>query len=250
MSIDETTPGGGDDFATPEEPAGRTQPGVPWGAKDSVLITLFSIVSIIVCMVVFNIILAAAGLSGDSSKASPVPEFGSDIVFYSAILLACFLFLRHRHYHVSLSMLGFRRTRLGKAILWTLLVYVLDTIGTAVWLHFVQSEPLPVKTEYGATVLGFMLAYLGIAVLAPVVEELFFRGILFQGFSQSFGPLWGGVTSAAVFTIFHVDPHVFGRIFWTGILFAFLFYKTKSLWPSIVCHFIVNSLAVIALFAS
>ncbi|MHB9053737.1 MAG: CPBP family intramembrane glutamic endopeptidase [Thermoleophilia bacterium] len=229
----------------------RSSFAVPWGAKDCAKLIFLAIVFITVSIVLFEIAVHAAGQSsGEGSSASPVAEFGGQIIFYSAFLAACWVYFKRKRYKITFATLGFRRTPLAKAFLWTVLIYFLDLIGTVIWVRLVKSEPLPVKKDYGSSILGFVLAFAGIAVLAPVVEELFFRGILFQGFSKRLGLIGGGCASAAVFMIFHVDPRVYGRIFISGALFAFLYYRTRSLWPSIVCHSVANSLAVISLFMS
>ena len=249
MSTDQTSPAG--PALAPENTAPPLDERPLWGVKDVIILALVTFFWIVVGQVVFQILMNATGLSRNTgSPASPIAEFGSSIVFYSTILLISLLYLKLRGYSFSLRVLGFRRTRFWKAVLWTALIFVLDIAGTIAWVSLVKSEPPPVKTEYGVTVLGVTLAVLGIAVMAPVVEELFFRGIIFQGFSNRFRFLAAAPMSAVVFALFHIDPRVYGRIFISGVLFAFLFYRTRSLWPSIGCHVIGNTIAVIALFAS
>src|SRR6185436_13324108 len=46
------------------------------------------------------------------------------------------------------------------------------------------------------------------AVFAPLVEEIFFRGFLFQGFRARYGWITGMVLSAAIFAAAHLDPVV------------------------------------------
>lgn len=223
---------------------------VPWGAKDAFFLFLLAITFIIVSLVVFTIAFSLAGFGKKNGQASYVSDFGLNIVFYGAILLAVLAYFKKKGYKITPAELGFRGTPVGPAILWTLLIIFLDFTGSGIWSYFVSQPALPLKHEYGSTVVGFLLAFIGIALLAPVVEEMFFRGVLFPGFSKRFGLIIGGFLSALLFAIAHVDPHLYGRIFLSGILFAFLYFKTRSIWPGIACHFIVNSLAVIAIFAA
>ena len=88
-------------------------------------------------------------------------------------------------------------------------------------------------------------------IMAPVAEEIFFRGFVFAGMLRPFGPAGAMLTSGLLFGLFHVTGIdtiglvlPFGAI---GILFAWLYYRTGSVWPSIVTHLIFNLVSFIVL---
>jgi len=95
-----------------------------------------------------------------------------------------------------------------------------------------------------------MLTFLFIlaAVLAPVMEEIFFRGALHGALRQWGGPLVGAVLSATFFALLHPQTAtlpIFGLpIFALGVLFACLYELRGSLIPNIVAHGINNGLVL------
>lgn len=97
---------------------------------------------------------------------------------------------------------------------------------------------------------GFLISLIGIGILAPISEELYFRGLLQNWFRQKLG-FWGGIVSSAIlFGLAHFDS--IGVLFSSaimGLALAYLFEKTKSLYLSIAIHSITNSLAVLMLYA-
>jgi uncharacterized protein len=89
------------------------------------------------------------------------------------------------------------------------------------------------------------------AIFAPLVEEIFFRGFLFQGFRARYGWTTAMFLSAAIFAIAHLDLVVLIPTFILGCLLAYVYHRSNSLWPGIILHFLVNSFGLLgAYFAS
>jgi len=89
------------------------------------------------------------------------------------------------------------------------------------------------------------------AIFAPLVEEIFFRGFLFQGFRQRYGWMTSMLLSSAIFAVAHLDPVVLIPTFILGCLLAYVFHRSNSIWPGILLHFLVNSFGLLgAYFAS
>ena len=86
-------------------------------------------------------------------------------------------------------------------------------------------------------------------LFAPFVEEIFFRGFLFQGFRQKYGWVGAMLVSSAIFAVAHLDPAALIPTFILGLLLAYLYHRANSLWPGIVLHFLVNGLSLCAAFA-
>ena len=78
-------------------------------------------------------------------------------------------------------------------------------------------------------------------VFAPLVEEIFFRGFLFQGFRQKYGWIQGTLLSSAIFAVAHLDPASLIPTFILGVVIAYLFHRSNSIWPGIILHFLVNA---------
>ena len=86
------------------------------------------------------------------------------------------------------------------------------------------------------------------AVFAPLVEEIFFRGFLFQGFRARYGWVAGMLISAAIFAVAHLDLVVLIPTFILGCLLAYLYHRSNSLWPGVIVHFLVNSFGLLAAY--
>ena len=89
------------------------------------------------------------------------------------------------------------------------------------------------------------------AVFAPLVEEIFFRGFLFQGFRARYGWVTGMLLSSAIFAAAHLDLVALIPTFILGCLLAYVYHRSNSLWPGIILHFLVNAFGLLgAYFAS
>jgi hypothetical protein len=74
-------------------------------------------------------------------------------------------------------------------------------------------------------------------VLAPVVEELLFRGLLYGTLRLRLGPAPATILSAALFALAHGYGVVgFVSVFMSGVLWAVAYERTRSLWPGMLAH--------------
>ena len=92
------------------------------------------------------------------------------------------------------------------------------------------------------------LLVIAFCVAAPVTEELFARGFLYRGWSESFlGPVGAILLSSAVWTALHLqyDWYFFGEVFSIGLLLGYLRYRFHSTWLTIILHGL-NNLAAVA----
>ncbi|MCH8832374.1 MAG: CPBP family intramembrane metalloprotease [Chloroflexi bacterium] len=91
-----------------------------------------------------------------------------------------------------------------------------------------------------------LATYEALALWTPITEEIFFRGFVFAGLAPRLGVPRAIVVSALVFSAFHLSLGVLAPIFITGVLLAWLYHRTGSLWPGIAAHAGQNALAVSA----
>lgn len=82
------------------------------------------------------------------------------------------------------------------------------------------------------------------AIFAPLVEEIFFRGFLFQGFRARYGWVNAMLLSAAIFAVAHLDPVALIPTFVLGCLLAYLYHRSNSVWPGVIIHFLINALGL------
>lgn len=94
------------------------------------------------------------------------------------------------------------------------------------------TNDLPVLILYGITV----------AIIPPVVEELFFRGLVLQSL-RKFGDGFAIVASSVLFGLFHGNFVQFVFAFIAGLVMALVVVRTGSLWTSILIHFLNNGIS-------
>ena len=86
-------------------------------------------------------------------------------------------------------------------------------------------------------------------IFAPIVEEIFFRGFLFQGFRQRYGWVTATLLSSAIFAAGHLDPVALIPTFVLGAVLAYVYHRSNSVWPGIILHFLVNAFGLCAAYA-
>lgn len=87
-------------------------------------------------------------------------------------------------------------------------------------------------------------------VVAPFVEELVFRGLLYRWLRERIG-FWGAIIiSAFAFSVLHGIPGLIPAIAALGVVLALIYEKSGSLWPAIVAHGTYNTVVTIGLYAA
>ena len=86
--------------------------------------------------------------------------------------------------------------------------------------------------------------FLGI-VVAPVTEELLFRGLILHGILRRYSPRKAILASALLFAAFHGNPWQFLGAAVLGVLFAWWFLQTRSLLPCILGHALNNAVPLV-----
>ena len=92
------------------------------------------------------------------------------------------------------------------------------------------------------------LLVVAFCVAAPVSEELFARGFLYRGWSESFLRVPGAILlSSLLWTSLHLqyDWFFFGEVFSIGLLLGYLRYRFQSTWLTIFVHGLNNLAAVV-----
>ena len=81
---------------------------------------------------------------------------------------------------------------------------------------------------------------IGIGIFPAICEELFFRGAVFSGFNNT-NIFKASIMTGLYFGIMHLNGQQFLYAFALGIFFCFLVYKTKSIFSSMLMHFVINT---------
>jgi len=176
------------------------------------------------------------------------------VIGEGAMFLAAWLFSVSK-YHCGWRALGFRFFDLTRALLPVALVLVAGISMNLLyeWLETslgVNTAPgadpvstlLQEFTQSGVGLAGMIL----IAVLvAPIAEETFLRGFVFAGIANRYGYGWGAVISALIFSVAHLQLGALLPIFILGLLLAWVYIRTGSIWPCIFIHAVYNSIGIL-----
>lgn len=124
---------------------------------------------------------------------------------------------------------------LGFSVVYTLVI-------TALGADSLLPQGLPDELTKGLLqqVLGSATAI----IAAPFAEELFFRGFLLPAFASQWGFVPGAVASSLLFAASHVSLGLLLPAFAAGLLLAWLYRRTSSLWPCVMAHGLQNTLAL------
>lgn len=96
----------------------------------------------------------------------------------------------------------------------------------------------------------FLLVFVAGAVLAPLSEELYYRGMIYPVFRERFGPVWGAIMAGSLFGLAHFDlwrtiPLAIG-----GAGLCYIYEKSDSIWVSTLAHGVWNGFMSIAVYLS
>ena len=89
-------------------------------------------------------------------------------------------------------------------------------------------------------------AFVVVVLAGPILEELLFRGVILNGFLQSYPRRKAIVASAVLFAVYHLNPWQAVPAFVMGLLFGYWRAATGSLWPGIAGHMLANGVAFAA----
>jgi membrane protease YdiL (CAAX protease family) len=114
-----------------------------------------------------------------------------------------------------------------------------------------KSQDVGFGTDLGLS--GLAMAFITLVVLAPIGEEILFRGYMYGALKERTQKWMAAIVTSLVFGAAHLQ---FGDLLWMAALDTFilslaLIYlreKTNSLWPSILLHMIKNFVAFMAIF--
>lgn len=95
---------------------------------------------------------------------------------------------------------------------------------------------------------GTLTGVLAVAVVAPVVEELIFRGLMLNRLSRVMPGWLAAVLSSTAFGVCHRHPVWFAYAFVLGAFFALLDLRAQSILPSILGHIAFNAISQILSF--
>lgn len=134
----------------------------------------------------------------------------------------------------------------------TLFWIVLFTLGAIIPLEFIYEYVGLEMDDNTAKVFAGLLkepwGYVAVGVLAPLAEEIVFRGAILRSLlgMMSKKNHWAAIMiSAAIFGVVHGNVAQFVNALVIGLLLGWMFYRTKSIVPGILLHWVNNTVAYV-----
>ncbi|GDX39967.1 hypothetical protein LBMAG21_02590 [Armatimonadota bacterium] len=215
----------------------------------------------------FTLLLISPILSALFKGSSALTMARGNTIFYlvesTLTLVACAWLLRHRSLAEGSSApmtlrevfvtLGWNAPTgawwLGVRgyILLLLPLLLVTALSRSLFRHFeTPSHPIILSMALMNTPFDWFLLLLQTSVLAPIVEETLFRGVLYPALRNRMGVIGGIAMTSTIFAILHPTlPAGFLPLFLLGAVMAYLYEVKKSLVPGIVLHALNNGLILI-----
>lgn len=182
---------------------------------------------------------AMNGISENGSTAYAVGDSMPGIVMVLAGIAMVWHLIRFNY-------VTFNRKNLTEVPARTILSSI-PFIVAAMFLFNIATEFMELPNRMENTFMGMsrnVFGIISIVVMAPVVEELLFREAI-EGHLLQTGkrPKAAIFLSALIFGVIHINPAQIPFAFCIGLVFGWLYYRTGSVVPGMVGHFLNNAMA-------
>lgn len=245
--VDVPTPAGGKDVKTGRSLGPLTRnlaglPGITWSGMTVLAGVLVAIGALFIGLI--------AVVAFDPELESEAATIASQTVVAFALVGTALIFARVNapSMHEALGRLGlgrFKPSWVGMAALaW--LAFVLVSVVLSPLLAPEQEDiTKELGTDTGSAI-SLIVSGLLIVIAAPLSEEIFFRGFMFAGLRRSMTIIPAALISAAVWGSLHLGAGNVGVVVQLsifGLILAWLYERSGSLWPPVLAHGINNAIA-------
>lgn len=235
-------------------------PRAKWGPVGATLTAAIALVG--GQIVGFLLVAAYAVYSGDIDFETALNFVDSDIsLLFASYLAASALTLLTVGIYLKISKatwrdLGFRKFRPLQAI-GLLLASFIGFLLVAAVVSVVLETLMPGIDLTGEQEIGFLdaatrgelfLTFVALVVIAPITEEIVFRGLLLPAYARWFGIVPAVLITSVMFALLHPPLSAMITIGVFALFLAGIYVRTQSLWPAILLHSAKNLVAYIGIF--
>ena len=158
----------------------------------------------------------------------------------SLVIIALFLY-----FHWAEVSPSYLRSRPWFVLFWCVLA-AMGALIPSTWVQEQMPELPNIVEEELDAILKDRWGYLTVGLLAPFCEELVFRGAILRSLLRWTPRHWLAISiSALFFALIHANPAQMPHAFVIGLLLGWLYYRTDSIIPGIVYHWVNNSIAYV-----
>ena len=242
------------DTPPPLEPVLETEPVKPparepfWGYADLGLVLLLVAFGLLILIVIDGVVEVADPRLRSDYTPLILP---TNMAAYLVIYLALKLVLGSRYGAPVFSSLGWKRAGVNLILVGAggvALAFALSAIGSLIHMPKVET-PFEALTK---SPFSFAFLALTAVVVAPLFEELFFRGLIQPLLCRSLGVIAGIGITAVLFGALHAPEYsdkwqYAFTVVLAGVAFGVMRERTKSIIPGTVMHGCFNAVSVVAL---
>jgi membrane protease YdiL (CAAX protease family) len=134
---------------------------------------------------------------------------------------------------------------------WLIPILIISTIALVVLLDRTASWiPMPnsVQKFFERMFTKDVFSIATMTIIAPILEEIFARGIVLKGLLKNYHPYKAILISAIFFAALHLNPWQAIPAFIGGLFLGWVYYKTQSVIPGIIVHATINTTASLFFF--
>ena len=137
------------------------------------------------------------------------------------------------------------RKRPWVTLIWCVIA-ALGAIIPSVWIQEHMPELPNIAEDAFDMIMKDRWGYVSIGLLAPFAEELVFRGAILRELLRWSSRPWVAIAISAIFfAAAHMNPAQLPHAFLIGLLLGWMYYRTDSIIPGVVYHWINNSVAYV-----
>jgi hypothetical protein len=213
---------------------------IPWNSFD--ILKILVIIEIV--PLIYNQLIAY-----DLISPEKILSYG-EIILYGGMLW-CVLYVVKYKYHLGVAKLGVKREKLKDGLNLGLRACMVVGIIVLLIAYFIRDWtkcPILILIKMAITVPHlFLLTVIVFVALAPIAEEILFRGFMYPAFKKKISKDDAMITSAIIWTIGHETVGFLSGIF-LGIVLVKLYERTNSLIPCFIFHGWINGINLLLLF--
>lgn len=233
----------------------------PWGLAGTLIFSALIVAGVVFTQLVYLFyridLLRQAGEGGaqlsiekSAEKMAASGDYFAAATILQAVIVVVLivLFVAMKKGITIREYLGLYGVSARALILWAIAALIVASLGDLITYLFGYPLVPRVFAEMHKTTSYAPMFWLAVIIAAPLAEEAFFRGFLFEGLRHStVGPVGAVLTTSILWGALHVqyEYYLMAVIVLIGLLLGYVKLKTNSLNLVIFMHFAVNLMAMV-----
>lgn len=197
---------------------------------------IFLMIQFISLTLVNGTIILKGGQLGDNPAGAAI---GMNIATFIMVIAVFVIWLRS----IKFSFQYYERKPYLQLLLCTLLGF--STISPSVFIDEIMPSVPNVNKELFNSLLASPMGFVSLVFIAPISEEIVFRGAILNAFNTKTNKWLAIFISALLFALVHFNPAQILHAFIMGLMLGWVYFETKSVVPCMLIHIINNGTAFI-----